>query len=383
MILIILICIFILIYLATRPVSPKGTQGPPKAPPKAPKAPQEAPVAPVAPVAHPTEVLRLENILKVYSEDPTKWDLLITIGDIYRKGAFPRFLPNEELAMRCFKLAAMCPDGQVAGMGQSKYIETYDDPINIVDQAGKKLPTEYGIQICQVAETAIKSIPWSMFQKPREIKKPEAAQLPQLPQLLIDYKNDSQNVHDHAITKTTLSNLENLKETTKLENPTQLIKSQIDKLELDEKTKTNAIRVIDNLSSNKHSTFNTSEQDTLKMVWNKIQKQESPQLRNNLTETLVKQLASSVEYGHVVCSSGKITRIMSTLDGTLNENVARPMWAIRNELGHLATKIRNEYNNEERMRQEFQNQVKKEYVDKLGMSSKIIEPLINEYLLGF
>ena len=390
MMLIILICLFILIYLATKPPPeqppvPKAASGAPA--PKRPPVPQapKRPPAPPAPPATPTELLRLQTLVNTFRDDSNQWELLLAVGDIYRKGAFPRYLPNEELAMRCFKLAAMCPDGQVAGMGQSKYIETYDDPINIIDQAGKKLPVEYGLQICQIAETAIKHTPWSMFQKPREIKKPAPTQEPTQAHTpaLIAFKSDAQNVHDHAITKATLHNLENLKDNTKLEDSTQAIKTQINKLDLDEKTKSDAIRVIDNLSSTKHSNFDTSEKDTLALVWKKIQTQESPQLRDNLIETLTKQLASSIEYGHVVCSSGKITRIMGTLDGTLNENAVRPMWAIRDELGNLAAKLRNEYNSEERMRQEFQTQVKKEYIDKLGMSAKIIEPLIDEYILGF
>ena len=377
MMLIILICLFILIYLATKP--PPAFNGPPA--PKAFNGPPAPKATPPTPPTQPTELLRLQTLVNTFRDDSNQWELLLAVGDIYRKGAFPRYLPNEELAMRCFKLAAMCPDGQVAGMGQSKYIETYDDPINIIDQAGKKLPVEYGLQICQIAETAIKHTPWSMFQKPREIKKPTPTQA--TTQVPIDYKSDAQNVHDHAITKATLHNLENLKDNTKLEDSTQAIKTQINKLDLDEKTKSDAIRVIDNLSSTKHSNFDTSEKDTLALVWKKIQTQESPQLRDNLIETLTKQLASSIEYGHVVCSSGKITRIMGTLDGTLNENAVRPMWAIRDELGNLAAKLRNEYNSEERMRQEFQTQVKKEYIDKLGMSAKIIEPLIDEYILGF
>ena len=44
----------------------------------------------------------------------------------------------------------------------------------------------------------------------------QAVQAAQAAQLFIDHKNDSQNVHDHAITKATLSNLENLKKTTEI-----------------------------------------------------------------------------------------------------------------------------------------------------------------------
>lgn len=389
--LVILVSLVILLFAAilapskVAPVPAPVSQAPPPAPqvPQAPPPQALAPKVPQsqAPIIEP-ELQRLQTLVTTLIQNPTQWDILIAVGDIYRKGAFPRYLPNEELAMRCFKLAAMCPDGQVAGLGQSKYIEAYDDPINILDKAGKKLPVEYGLQTCQLAEIAIKSTPWQMFEKPKEIKKTQPSLPPQILQLP-HYKNDSQNVHDHSITKATLKNLEKL-ESHNIDNiDKKKIKEEINKLDLNETIKKDAIRVIDNLSLTKHSSFNKSEQDTLKMVWKKIQTQESPQLRANLTETLVQQLANSIENGHIVCSSGKITRIMGTLDGTLNETTARPMWAIRDELGYLASKIRNDYNSEERMRQEFEKQVRKEYIDKLGMSENIMQPLIDEYILGF
>ena len=345
----------------------------------------------------PPEIERLKHLVNTYEQDTNKWDIIITIGDIYRKGAFPRFLPNEELAMRCFKIAAMCPDGKIAGMGQSKYIEAYDDPINILDKAGKKLPIEYGYKICELAENTIKTMPWQMFEKPKmqKRKEPEPINLDTLELPIIArvpfYKSDAQNVHDHGITKATLKNIEDLEKLKDLQINMDDIKKEIENTKLEEKTKQDALRVLDNLSSHTHSSFNTSEQDTLKMVWNKIKQENSEELRSNLTETLTQQLASGIENGHVVCSSGKITRIIGTLDGTINENTSRPMWAIRDEIATLAAKTRDEmiknYGDslatDEKTIKEFTKRVKEEYVDKLGMSGKIIEPLIDEYMLGF
>jgi hypothetical protein len=81
---------------------------------------------------------------------------------------------------------------------------------------------------------------------------------------------------------------------------------------------------------------------------------------------------------------------MGTLDGVSNE-VTRPMWAVREELGSKAAKIREEMTEKygdtpeagRRMQEEFAKQVKEEYIQKLGMSQKIIDPLISEYSLGF
>ena len=370
---------------------------------------------------NPPEILRLNELLSEFEEDPTKWDIVIAVADIYRRGAFPRFLPNEEIALRCYKVAAMCPNGKVAGIGQSKYIEARDEPIDNIDKAGNKLPTDVGITICEIAESTIQSTPWHLFEKPNISK----AKTPKEPVALINtdfdmyddlawmtqrheaenipnnitlaYRIDSQNVHDHGVSTITKHNIESLSKTIDInklgssDNTIENIKKEIlDVKDIDGKIKEEALHVIDKLGDNKHSGFDVSEKEALKMVWDKIQKTDDSTIRENLKETLAKQLACSIEHGHVVCSSGKITRIMGTLDGVSNVPT-RPTWALRDEIGNLASKLRNQYTTElgdtpeagRRMREEFDKQVRLEYINKLGMSSKIIDPLISEYESGF
>jgi hypothetical protein len=57
-------------------------------------------------------------------------------------------------------------------------------------------------------------------------------------------------------------------------------------------------------------------------------------------ETLVKQMASGVEDGTLVCSTGKISRLIGTLDGIGRDGhiEARPMWTVRDEIARLAAK---------------------------------------------
>lgn len=361
------------------------------------------------------EVVNLENLLAEFEEDPSRWDILIAVGDVYRKGAYPRFIPNEELAARIFKIAAMCPDGSVAGMAQSKYIETYDDPINSLDKQGSPLPQEVGLRICELAENAIKTTPWHLFEKPRIQKRAvEPVALPPMNNVFDDmfldlavaqarepssappkYRIDGQNVHDHGVTKVTNFNIENLKKEVDIRklNQTdnqigQVVNAILSHPELDSKTKEEALHVIENLGDSRHGSFDVTERDALVMVWDKINK--NPNMRGNLTETLAKQLSSSIENGHIVCSSGKITRIMSTLDGVSNE-ASRPMWAIREELANKAAKIREEMTEKygdtpeagRRMKDAFESEVKNDYINKLGMSEKVINPLISEYEMGF
>lgn len=376
----------------------------------------------------PPEVNRLKELIRQFEKDSSQWDILLATGDIYRKGAFPRFLPNEELAARIYKVAAMCPNGKVAGMAQSKYIETYDDPILDEDKSGKELPIEYGRRLCEVAEHAIQLTPWHAFEKPMMTKGKSRDAAPLFPPvntfmdtIFIDtlprairadvltpthgaatvqdfayHTADSQNVHDHGVTRITDKNIQKLKDDIKSDTaPSDNIMEQIrDALlshnEIAADVKADALHVMEKLTDSKHSAFNISEREALAMVWRKIQTTEDPTLKRNLTETLAKQMSSAIEKGHVVCSSGKITRIMGTLDGVSNE-ATRPMWVIREELAAKASQIRDEMLDKygdtdeavESMRSAFSEAIRKEYVEQLGMSSKIIEPLISEYKEGF
>jgi len=377
----------------------------------------------------PPEIAKLKELEKDFEQDPTRWDILIAVGDIYRKGAFPRFLPNEELALKCYKISSSCPDGQIAGIGQSKYVEARDDPILSGDRAGEPLPTDIGLRICATAESAIQTTPWHLFEKPTIMKQPDTVydfvgvgadggfgglggfggdddfwatvataantNVRNVDNTIPEYRFDGQNVHDHGVAKVTQFNIDKLKDNidiNRLNNSNKIanIKNKIlSSTTLDSTTKEDALHVIDNLNDIKHSTFDVTEKQTLAMVLDKIDNQPD-ELRENLTETLAKQLASSIENGHIVCSSGKISRIMSTLDGVSNESV-RPMWAVREELSGLAVKIRDDVTREfgdtpeagRRIQEKFEKEVKDQYVNKLGMSEKIINPMIEEYKLGF
>jgi hypothetical protein len=360
----------------------------------------------------PPEIQRLNEQLAEFESDTTKWDILIAIGDIYRKGAYPRFLPNEDLAIRIYKMGAMCPNGQIAGIAQSKYVETMNDPIKSYDRAGVALPETVGIKICTLAETVIQTTPWHLFEKPRMHKaEPVAIPAPigfnddfeELIQRITgnnntipEYRIDSQNVHDHGVTKITNYNIDNLKKNVDIrtlnnkENEIEHVRNAIlSHNELDAKTKEEALHVIDKLNDFKHSSFDVTERDALVMVWDNINKADS-ELKSNLTETLAKQLSSSIENGSIVCSSGKITRIMSTLDGVSNEST-KPMWAIKEELANTASKIRDDMTKQygdtpeagKYMREQFSKDVKDLYIGKLGMNEKIINPLISEYEMGF
>ena len=357
----------------------------------------------------PPEVERLQHLLEVFSSEPNSLEILITIGDIYQKGSYPRYLPNQDIAAMCYKTAALSPDGYVAGIAQSKFVESFMNDIPLEDMNGKQLPTRYAYDACNIAKRYLSSIPALTYQKPYLQNQYEYELVYEQPQQELQVPNntiitmtpvdhylwsDAQNVHDHGVTKITKHNVESLqksnndsiKSDTNIEN---IIDSILTLKDIDAATKEKALHVIDTLNDNIHSTYNISEKDALALVWNKIQNNGSKEEKENMKETLAKQLASGIEHGSVVCSSGKISRIVSTLEGTDHIEPVRPIWALKDELANKAIKVRQDVTDEhgedktDMMKITFEEQVEKEYIKELGMSPDILKPLISEYLSGF
>ena len=399
-----------------------------------------------------------------------EWAHLIAIGDIYRKGAFPRFLPDTAMAIECFKVAAMCPDGITAGTAQWKYIEARDDPLSLEDQSGLQLPTWMGKEACRVALDVIQRTPMSAFEKVSVPKNRNRVLIRNIdtaidmvpdtvPVLIHQYPNgqdvhdmfttlddmlrrdrfqyhntatveggatetqrervidvehmhDRQNVHDHSVMAITQSNIAKLitEDTTKKCHVRRERELMFDQLtdyilqhpDLSEKIKLDALKTLSSVAaSGVHSTIGVSEAEALRLVWGKIESMKDKQVGENLKETLVQQLASSVEHGHVVCSTGKISRIMGALEGAVVEESVRPMWIVRDEIANLASKTRDEFlrglsqddvkayesgnlpNLESEMKVHFEKEVMRTYRDTLGMKESILRPIVNTVAEGF
>ena len=353
----------------------------------------------------PPEIMHLHALVQNFEMEQS-WDNLIAVGDIYRKGAYPRFKCNKEMATECYKIAAMCPDGKIAGIAQIKYIEINNEHILNIDNKGADLPEYYGIQICNYAKELIANTPYNLFNRPKnnliraEPEQPTPITFNNLtgnigvntvaiftrPTRNLNhavYKNDMQNVHDHGVSQITRKNLDYLKTsyTDKNDNTKEdVIDHILSHPQLSSKIKGNSLLVLDNLTNKeRHSTFNVTEKEALELVWNKLNKETDKDKKNNLIEILAKQLDSSVENGHIVCSSGKISRIIGTLDG-IDENIttSKPIWAIKDEIATLAGKIMNGHHNNPK--ETFQNEVNKIYINELKLEPNIINPIIEEYI---
>lgn len=142
-------------------------------------------------------------------------------------------------------------------------------------------------------------------------------------------RNDSQNVHDHTMLIAAKSNLElggngyshgaDFRTCSEALRPT-----------LNEEGK----RVLDSLTTTPHSRFDRSEQEVLVNVWERIHAPENQERHQDMLQALKENLESGVESGYVVCSTGKIMRMLSTLE-VLDAGavIMRPEWAIKEEIG--------------------------------------------------
>jgi hypothetical protein len=458
-----------------------------------------------AAASDPPEVRALREALAALQRDG-RWEALIAAGDVYARGAFPRFRPNAALAMRCYRMAAMSPDGDVAGTGQVKYIEARDEPLNALDVAGAELPEYYGQELCRIALQRVRLLPLDAFQRPvakrprgwgrqqearderqedhnnnnnnnnnnnaqRAFRRPApppaaapaaAGGAARPPAAL---RRDAQNVHDHAVVKTIRHNLELLAGELGASLPDlnhalalggggttsgggrggkgdggrgeallDAVRSQVlADPRLSGAEKSDAVHTLDGVAAARgqvNSSLGASEVAALSLVWARIQATRDPALRDNLLETLGKQLASGVENGHVVCSTGRFARIMGALDGVEpdaadadqdgSDNNAkdaknkkpraaaaavRPMWAVREEIGTLAARVRDEVLGglsaaeraayeagatggaaaaaEARMRRELEARAVQTYVRELGMAENIIRPIVEQYQEAF
>ena len=211
-------------------------------------------------------------------------------------------------------------------------------------------------------------------------------------------------MHDHSVVRAVQRNIKKLpcSHSDNLDQQILSIKGSIlDNGSITDAVASDALKVADSLTELHHSTFGISEKEALVAVWDKVKGIEDPTVRKNVTETLAKQLASGVEHGEVVCSTGKIARIVSTLDGVagLGNEEAKPMWALKEEIGNLAAKVRQSHLDRmsardqvayeqgdlapDAMQADFRQSAHALYVDQLKMSRDIIAPLVESYAQAF
>ena len=155
---------------------------------------------------------------------------------------------------------------------------------------------------------------------------------------------DSQNVHNTFVNTTAAKALSDLARTTPVQTTTnatiEAVQQTINSSNVSPEEKADAARVLQSLNFSNHSRFNMSERDILDLVWARINAPTNAEKKEDLQELLVKSLASGVEHGHVVCSSGKALRVIGALDCVDEAVNIRPDWAVNEEIGSVVAAVR-------------------------------------------
>lgn len=316
------------------------------------------------------------------------WQNALDVAKIYHRGCYPNFKPNAAMASSLFHaLLSKCDDPSVVAETQGLLHQ------HIVgeDIAGNPLPLEPG-------HTVLARIN-SMIYVPPVVNRVRSVTLPTVQKV----RMDPQNSHDHGVTssiKTILCGLQDGGDAGNAPNVKEEVEKYLlsESLDMTDESKAKALTVLESLQdTHVHSALGMTEIEALGLVWSKLRSLDSP----DALETMCKQLESGFERGVPVCSTGKIARIVSALDGVTEQNRITPMWVVRDEMGSLASKIRSEtlaavsalrraaYDRgdavdvEERMTTEFTRQALKTYVDDLGMEQKIVQPIIDDLVTGF
>lgn len=349
-----------------------------------------------------SHIKKLDALVSCF-ETTKNWGTLVEVGDMYARGCFPLYRADPSTAAKIYATAARCPDALVSTRALSRYRDTRTNPItSAADSVGRRYPQSAAVVLVESADHHIRRAPFHSWTRTRIKPRPAAPKRRATP-----LKFDSQNVHDHGVSRSIRQNVRQIVEGTRQDYDSAfLIDSVMHELresrELPREMLADAFRVLVSLVPDKIESIGCSQLDVLNAVKQKIDGVEDKCLKSNLFETLGKNLSSGVERGSVVCSTGKIGRIVSTLEGTdLVANKAVPIEIIRNEIGTLASKIRDEvlsevsktevdaYNSStahtlsSRMKSRLEARVTSTYVDGLGLSHKVLEPLVSAYSSEF
>lgn len=220
-----------------------------------------------------------------------------------------------------------------------------------------------------------------------------------------EMKSDSQNVHDHMLVKSVNDTVKRLKSTTdmtvSLEDSLGNLRSRIGGQPNSDK-KTDALRTLDAIERNHMEllAYNMKETELLHILWNRIvnNHDDSPDLKDNLYE----QLSDSVEHDSVVCSSGRFTRLLDSLNVVDPDVTIKSKEVIHRELMDKSAHIRDsmykqcseeeqedldspELSNfsvrfDERLRNELRKQFKKDYVDTELMSQSELDSELSVWI---
>ena len=343
-------------------------------------------------VARPAVARELESATTAFALTGD-WALVVQVADTYARGSFPDFRANPIVAARLYALASRCGVDAIRALALAKFASAFNQASE--DVSGEELPAAWASAMLNEATRRLAVVPPVVPPATTPVVTPPP------PRRALTVPNDRQNVHDHLVLASVRKNVAVLRDrdgVTGSGSSVEDIREAIDTVkDLTDTERARADMVLASLSTSAHSTLGVSESDTAVMVFDRVRGLEHG------VEMLAKQLASGIEGGALVCSTGKIARMVGTLDGMDDEaTVVKPVWAMREELASMAHKVRErvlqgaddvlkkryEHGHEgtgleEVMARELEAAARATYIDELGMSAKVVDPLVEECTSGF
>lgn len=154
--------------------------------------------------------------------------------------------------------------------------------------------------------------------------------------------NDNQNVHNGSITKHVIESVKRLLNKEKENNVIVVSQKQIyDEIRnylMNSKHQSTiaALDILDKMYNfnNYHSATDLKEMEILRMVWQRINHPINTSRKNDLMEGLLIQLADCKYNNETMCITGRITRILQSLECVDVENIVdlKPLWAIKENI---------------------------------------------------
>lgn len=193
----------------------------------------------------------------------------------------------------------------------------------------------------------------------------------------VEVQSDSHNVHDSGVTNSLQVTYRKLKEAGAPTMPLSQCLKDIREYSKDSPRAVQALDAIERSSTGVACLNGEREVDVLHTVWSRICSQHDSAVK----DMLVSQLADSVdERGYTVCTNGRVSRVIDSLNVVDPLVVIKPRWATRKELLALAAKLRAENPDDEQFKRAVRDQARQEYVDSGLMAQKLLDLELDSWL---
>lgn len=312
-------------------------------------------------------------------------EAIIEIGNIYSNGLHPNYLPDRLMAgkifgafsrdLRCSNALRETCHQRAMEISSLGYIDIdnipeygrqyYSLPQSILEDMNASIETARVFTKYQPVVHNIVSLNngpqfnkdidiqialWNDAQVQRVATKRAAEILDVLPEQVIH--SDSQNVHSSTVQNAAINKLKAIESNTNsniISNDFEANKkafmstlSSSENNDIDVNIN-NIERVLSSLNEGKHSRYGKSEIDVFNIVWSRVNDPINADRKQDMINILAQNISSGVEHDAVVCSTGKIVRMIGSLDVIDAQPLPelKPEWAINEEIASAAAQIRN------------------------------------------